>query len=103
MPHCSGRYGWDKLWADFALEMWDWVSLLLPLPPPPRPPPLSLTISVQIQNDTMLAGFAVFHWQTYEVVCGCGGCYNPPTELGLTSLPKTLGVWLEIGQKMLGQ
>ena len=38
-----------------------------------------------------------------EVVCGCGGCYNPPLELGLTSLPKTLGVWLEVGQKMLGE
>ena len=25
------------------------------------------------------------------------------TELGLTSLPKTLGVWLEIGLKMLGR
>ena len=64
-----------------ALEMWDWV-----------------------RNDRpMLAGFAVFHWHTYPVVCGCGGCFNPPTELGLTSLPKTLGVWLEIGLKMLGR
>ena len=79
-PSCSGRYGWDKLWADFALEMWDWV-----------------------RSDTMLAGFAVFHWHTYPIVCGCGGCFNPPTELGLTSLPKTLGVWLEIGLKMLGR
>ena len=36
-------------------------------------------------------------------LCGCGGCSGSPTELGLTSLPKTLGVWLEIGQKMLGR
>ena len=75
MRHCSG---WDKLWADFALEMWAWV-----------------------QHDRMLAGFAVFHWHSYEIFCGCGGCFNPPTELGVTSLPKTLSVWMDIGLKML--
>jgi hypothetical protein len=49
----------------------------------------------------MLAGFAVFHWHSYEIFCGCGGCFNPPTELGVTSLPKTLSVWMDIGLKML--
>ena len=45
-------------------------------------------------------GFTVFHWSSYPVVCGCGGCFNPPTNLGVSTMPKTLGVWIEIGLQM---
>jgi|EP01047_Picozoa_sp_COSAG01_P058331 hypothetical protein len=77
-PGCSGTYGFDWMWSELAVKLFAWA-----------------------QTEPLVAGFFPFHWASPPLSCDCGGCFNPPEDLGVISLPKTLSAWQSIGRAVL--
>ena len=77
-PGCSGTYGFDWMWSELALRLYTWAK-----------------------TEPMIAGFFPFHWSSPALSCDCGGCFNPPEDLGASSMPKTLSAWQYIGREII--
>lgn len=68
------------MWSELALHLYEWAV-----------------------TEPLFAGFFPFHYVSAPLSCDCGGCYNPPEDLGVSALPKTRSIWQRIGFKIMQQ